>query len=292
MPARSRSAIACCSSTCRFLDPDRMRVASVISHEIAHQWFGDLVTMRWWDDIWLNEGFATWMAGKPLAAWHPEWHIDRVDTEETLGALSLDALRSTRPIRLKVETPDEINEVFDGIAYQKTAAVLRMDRAYVGSRAVSARHRLVLKKFSYGNAAGEDFWNEVARVSGKPVDRIMKSFVDQIGAPVISVRNNVRRHHQRHVADRRSLRRDTRTPLNRAASLDASGVLQERQRRAAVRADRSARRRRSSQRVRPGVRQCRQPRLLLHGLRARRCARAGEEHGLAQASGVDEPARR
>ena len=166
----------------------RKRVASVISHEIAHQWFGDLVTMRWWDDIWLNEGFATWMASKPLAAWHPEWHITLDDSGETLKALGLDALRSTRPIRFTVETPDEINEVFDAIAYEKTAAVLRMIEAYVGPEAFRRGVASYLKKYSYGNAAGQDFWTEVARVTGKPVDRIMRTFVAQPGAPLLTVR--------------------------------------------------------------------------------------------------------
>ena len=167
----------------------RKRVASVISHEIAHQWFGDLVTMRWWDDIWLNEGFATWMASKPLAAWHPDWQIDLDESDETLKALGLDALRSTRPIRFAVDTPDEINEVFDAIAYEKTAAVLRMVEAYVGPESFRRGVASYLKKYSYGNAAGQDFWTEVARVTGKPVDRIMRSFVDQAGAPVLTVRN-------------------------------------------------------------------------------------------------------
>jgi aminopeptidase N len=168
----------------------KKRVAGVISHEIAHQWFGDLVTMKWWDDIWLNEGFATWMAGKPLAAWKPEWRIDLDDAAETQGALGIDALKSTRAIRMKVETPEEINEVFDGIAYQKTAAVLHMIEQYVGPQAFRKGVASYLKKHSYRNAAGEDFWGEVARVTGKPVDRIMRSFVDQVGAPVISVRNS------------------------------------------------------------------------------------------------------
>src|SRR5262245_51947942 len=167
----------------------RKRVAAVISHEIAHQWFGDLVTMKWWDDIWLNEGFATWMANKPLAAWKPEWRVDLDDAADTQGALGIDALKSTRAIRMKVETPEEINEVFDGIAYEKTAAVLRMIEKYVGPDAFRKGVASYLKKYSYNNAAGEDFWSEVARVTGKPVDRIMRSFVDQVGAPVLSVRS-------------------------------------------------------------------------------------------------------
>jgi aminopeptidase N len=168
----------------------RKRVAGIISHEIAHQWFGDLVTMKWWDDIWLNEGFATWMANKPLAAWKPDWRVDLDDAADTQGALGIDALKSTRAIRMKVETPEEINEVFDGIAYEKTAAVLRMIEQYVGPDAFRKGVASYLKKYSYNNAAGEDFWNEVARVTGKPVDRIMRSFVDQVGAPVLNVRTS------------------------------------------------------------------------------------------------------
>jgi aminopeptidase N len=176
-------------------DPERSSVelrkgiASVIAHEIAHQWFGDLVTMKWWDDIWLNEGFATWAANKPLAAWKPEWRMELNATEETQKALGLDALRSTRAIRTRVSTPEEINEVFDPIAYEKTSGVLNMIEAFVGPDAFRRGVSSYLKKYSYGNAAGEDFWNEMTKVTGKPVDEIMKTYVDQTGAPVISVRS-------------------------------------------------------------------------------------------------------
>src|SRR5207237_5907779 len=104
----------------------RRSVAEVLAHEIAHQWFGDLVTMQWWDDIWLNEGFATWMQRKPVKAWKPEWNEDLGDAGDNQLAMSLDALRSTRPIRSRASTPAEINELFDPIAYEKGAAVLRM----------------------------------------------------------------------------------------------------------------------------------------------------------------------
>jgi aminopeptidase N len=163
-------------------------VAGVVAHEIAHQWFGNLVTMKWWDDIWLNEGFATWAANKPLAAWKPEWRMDINAAEETQIALGLDALRSTRAIRTKVETPAEINEVFDPIAYEKTSGVLNMIEAYVGPEAFRKGVSSYLTRYSSGNAAGEDFWTEMTRVTEKPVNRIMRSYVDQAGAPVLSVR--------------------------------------------------------------------------------------------------------
>jgi aminopeptidase N len=162
-------------------------IAAVLSHEIAHQWFGDLVTMRWWDDIWLNEGFATWMADKPLAEWRPDWHVELDEVRETQKALAVDALRSTRAIRTQVEAREEINEVFDAIAYEKSAGVIRMVEAYLGRDVFRDAVASYLKKYSYANAAAEDFWNEVTRVSGKPVDRLMKSFVDQPGAPVLSI---------------------------------------------------------------------------------------------------------
>jgi len=145
------------------------------------------VTMKWWDDIWLNEGFATWMANKPLAAWHPEWQVELDEVEETQAAVSTDALRATRPIRTTVETPDEINEVFDRIAYEKTASVLRTIENYVGPDVFRKGVASYLRKFSFSNATGEDFWTEVARVTGKPVDRVMKPFIEQPGVPVVKI---------------------------------------------------------------------------------------------------------
>ena len=166
----------------------RKNIAGVIAHEIAHMWFGDLVTMKWWDDIWLNEGFATWMANKPLAQWKPEWRVDLDDVSDTLTAKATDAFRTTRPVRMDVESPAQINEVFDAIAYQKGAGVLRMVESFVGPELFRQGVASYLRKYAFANAAAEDFWNEVTRVTGKPVDRIMKSYIDQAGVPLVSVR--------------------------------------------------------------------------------------------------------
>ncbi len=170
----------------------RKAVAITISHEIAHQWFGDLVTMQWWDDIWLNEGFATWMEGKPVDAWKPEWNagLDEVSAGNiltTLGALNVDSLATTRAIQQPAETPDQIQELFDGIAYGKTAAVLRMLEAYLGPENFRAGVNEYLKEHAYGNSTADDFWSTLARVSKKPVDTIMPTFVKQPGVPMLSV---------------------------------------------------------------------------------------------------------
>src|SRR6478672_11940984 len=114
--------------------------------------------------------------------------MDLNAAEETQTALALDSLRSTRAIRTRVETPAEINEVFDPIAYEKTAGVLNMVEAYVGPEAFRKGVSSYLSKYSLNNAAGEDFWNEVTRVTEKPVNRVMKSFVEQAGAPLLSVK--------------------------------------------------------------------------------------------------------
>ena len=163
-------------------------VAEVLAHEMGHMWFGDLVTMAWWDDIWLNEGFATWITFKPVAAWKPEWHVELNEEQETQEALAADALLNTRPIRSAASTPAEINELFDGIAYNKTAAVLRMIESYVGPKTFRRGINKYLAAHAYGNATGEDFWNAITAVSGQPVDRIMRSFVDNAGAPLVGVR--------------------------------------------------------------------------------------------------------
>ena len=168
----------------------RKTVATVLSHEIAHQWFGDLVTMKWWDDIWLNEGFATWMESKPVAAWKPDWQVELDATSDTQSALAVDTRTTTRAIRMKVETPEQINQVFDRIAYEKTAAVLRMVEAYVGPDSFRRGVASYLAKYSYQNAAGEDFWTEMARVTGRPVDRMIRSFVDQEGVPLLTIRQS------------------------------------------------------------------------------------------------------
>jgi aminopeptidase N len=162
-------------------------IGSVISHEIAHQWFGDLVTMQWWDDIWLNEGFATWMESKPLEAWKPEWHMELDDVLDSGNSLNIDSLQNTRPIHQAADTPDEIEELFDGIAYGKAAAVLRMLEAYLGADAFRDGVREYIKAHSYGNATQTDFWSALAKASSKPVDRMMPSFVNQPGTPMVKV---------------------------------------------------------------------------------------------------------
>ncbi len=163
-------------------------IADVIAHEMAHQWFGDLVTMKWWDDVWLNEGFATWMSSKPVQAWKPEWNAKLDTVSDTGQTLNVDALENTRPIHQSANTPAQIQELFDGIAYGKAAAVLRMLEAYLGEDTFRAGVNAYLKQHQYANATAEDFWDAQAKTSKKPVDQIMPTWVKQAGEPIIDVK--------------------------------------------------------------------------------------------------------
>ncbi len=163
-------------------------IASVTSHEIAHMWFGDLVTMKWWDDVWLNEGFATWAASKPLLGWKPEWNFDLDDVSQNTGTLNTDSLANTRPIHQAAETPAQIQELFDGIAYGKAAAVLNMLEAYLGPETFRAGVQEYVKQRSDGNATADDFWTTLAKVSKRPVDQIMPTWVKQAGVPIVNVK--------------------------------------------------------------------------------------------------------
>ncbi len=163
-------------------------IASVTAHEIAHMWFGDLVTMKWWDDIWLNEGFATWMETKPVAKWKPEWNYNLDDVSGTGGTLNVDSLANTRPIHQAAETPAQIQELFDGIAYGKAASVLRMLESYLGEETFRAGVNAYLKEHQYANATADDFWDAQAKISKKPVDKIMPTWVKQAGVPIVNVK--------------------------------------------------------------------------------------------------------
>jgi len=163
-------------------------VAYVMAHEMAHQWFGDLVTMKWWDDKWLNEGFATWVSGKPMAAWKPEWDPDANVVADAVNSLNLDSLASTHAIHLPANTSGQMLELDDAITYGKTAAVLRMLESYLGSETFRTGINAYLTKYSYSNAAAGDFWNVMAGISKMPVNEIMATWVEQPGAPLVSVK--------------------------------------------------------------------------------------------------------
>jgi aminopeptidase N/puromycin-sensitive aminopeptidase len=164
----------------------KKEVALVIAHEMAHQWFGDLVTMQWWNNLWLNEGFATWMETKAVARMHPEWNIDLDVIADVNKALNLDSYPTTRAIRAPANTPDEINQAFDGIAYDKAAAVLLTVENYLGEETFRQGVHNYLAAHLYANATAEDFWNAQTAASHKPVDRIMESLVTQPGVPLLS----------------------------------------------------------------------------------------------------------
>jgi len=187
----------------------KKEIVDVIAHEMAHQWFGDLVTMKWWDDVWLNEGFATWMSGKPGQAWKPEWNYKLDNVADTGGTMNVDSLANTRPIHQAANTPGQIQELFDGIAYGKAAAVLRMLEAYLGEDTFRAGVNAYISQHKYGNATAEDFWDALAKTSKKPVDVVMPTWVKQPGLPIIDVKSqcsgnstNVTLTQQRYYFDR------------------------------------------------------------------------------------------
>ncbi len=163
-------------------------VALVIAHELAHQWFGNLVTMQWWTDLWLNEGFASYIEYLAVDHLFPSWDIWTQFAYNDLGiALKLDALKSTHPIEVEVRHPDEIGEIFDEVSYSKGASVIRMLANYLGERDFMDGLRHYLKKHAYQNTRTVDLWRAFERISKKPVSKIMKNWTGKPGYPLIKV---------------------------------------------------------------------------------------------------------
>ncbi|MEP7204681.1 MAG: M1 family metallopeptidase [Candidatus Saccharibacteria bacterium] len=164
-------------------------IATVIAHELAHQWFGNLVTMKWWNNLWLNESFATLMEYIAVDALHPEWNswLDFA-TNESIMALRRDSIDGVQSVQIDVNHPDEINSLFDGaIVYAKGARLLRMLQRYVGDAAFQAGLTQYFRDFAYGNTEADDLWQSIAQASGKDIVGLMNRWISQPGYPVVHV---------------------------------------------------------------------------------------------------------
>ena len=184
------------------------RIAEVIAHEIAHQWFGNLVTMQWWDDLWLNEAFATWIAFKVCHAWKPKFRMWDDFFEHQEQALAADALQNTHAVYTDVASPAQATELFDVITYEKGCAVLRMLENYLGEKVFQQGIRLYMQRHGWGNARGKDLWAALEDVSKQPVTALMHSWITQPGYPVLvsqfdkkGARTEVCLHQERFWAD-------------------------------------------------------------------------------------------
>ncbi len=163
-------------------------VALVIAHELAHQWFGNLVTMEWWTHLWLNEGFASYISYLAVDDAFPEWNMWSQFMNAELGpALELDSLKNTHPIQVEVHHPNEINEIFDEVSYAKGASVLRMLASYLGPVKFRDGLRHYLKTYQYSNARTEDLWRSLEIVSRKPVRKVMQNWTAEPGYPLVTV---------------------------------------------------------------------------------------------------------
>jgi puromycin-sensitive aminopeptidase len=162
------------------------RIADVVAHEIAHMWFGDLVTMKWWNGLWLNEAFATFMEMLAVDAWKPEWKRWETFGVSRAAAFAVDGLRSTRPIEFPVRHPDEASAMFDVLTYEKGASVLRMLEQYLGGEAFRQGICHYLKKHEYANAETTDLWDALEESSKQPVRQLMDSWIFQGGYPLMS----------------------------------------------------------------------------------------------------------
>lgn len=183
--------------TALLIDPEhssaqsRQRVAKVVAHELAHQWFGNLVTMEWWTHLWLNEGFARYMESVTVHALFPEWGVwEQQIADTSTHALALDSLASTHPIEVAVKHPHEISEIFDEVSYEKGASVIAMLAQYLGEKDFRGGLSRYLSRHAYGNAATEDLWHAFEHVSKKPVSALMKQWTGTPGYPVIKARRD------------------------------------------------------------------------------------------------------
>jgi puromycin-sensitive aminopeptidase len=167
--------------------PELQRVVDVIAHELAHMWFGDLVTMRWWNGIWLNEAFATFMEMKATDAYRPDWQRWTDFGLSRTAAFDVDSLESTRPIEFEVVSPSDAEAMFDVLTYEKGAAVVRMIEQYLGESRFRDGIRQYIRLHAYGNTETSDLWDALEAASGEPVRRAMESWIFQGGYPVVAI---------------------------------------------------------------------------------------------------------
>mmetsp|Transcript_7191 Transcript_7191/g.14760 ORF Transcript_7191/g.14760 Transcript_7191/m.14760 type:complete len:905 (-) Transcript_7191:134-2848(-) len=166
----------------------KQRVCTVVTHELAHQWFGNLVTMAWWDDLWLNEGFASWAENWAADVINPNWCMwDQFTTGHLASAMRLDALRSSHPIQVPIQHAEEVEEVFDAISYCKGGSVVKMIRAVLGMKAFQSGLGAYMKKHAYKNTETYDLWQAWQDSSGMPVQEMMASWTEQMGFPLVTV---------------------------------------------------------------------------------------------------------
>src|SRR4051794_4881800 len=166
-------------------ESDRQQVFITVAHEMAHQWFGDLVTMAWWDQLWLNEGFASWMETKATDHFHPEWNVWLSTQGGQQGAMRTDSRAGTHPIITPIRDVFAASDAFDVITYQKGQAVIRMLEAYVGEDAFRAGVRNYIKAHAYGSGISDDLWAEVDKVSPRKITQMAHDFTLQSGVPLI-----------------------------------------------------------------------------------------------------------
>ena len=170
--------------------PELQRITDVVSHELAHMWFGDLVTMAWWEGIWLNEAFATFMEMKATDHFKPEWDRWTNFGLSRTAAFSTDSLHNTRPIEFGVESPADAEAMFDILTYEKGAAVVRMLEQFLGEDEFREGIRHYLAKHSFGNTVTTDLWDALEETSGQKVRQIMETWIYQGGYPVVSINDD------------------------------------------------------------------------------------------------------
>ncbi|XP_044757690.1 aminopeptidase N-like [Coccinella septempunctata] len=177
----------------------RHRVASVIAHELAHQWFGNLVTMKWWTDLWLNEGFATYMAALAIDHLYPEWNsLEESIVDGAISVFYIDALKSSHPVSVKIDNPDLISEIFDTVSYEKGSFLIRMMGLFLGEESLKEGVNSFLKEHKFGNADQDDLWKSLTTAAHKnkamspdmTVNTVMDSWTLQTGYPVVTVTRN------------------------------------------------------------------------------------------------------
>ncbi|KAF7047190.1 hypothetical protein CFC21_056144 [Triticum aestivum] len=169
---------------------NKQQVAITVAHELAHQWFGNLVTMEWWTHLWLNEGFASWVSYLAVESIFPEWNNWTQFLDETTSGLRLDALAESHPIEVDVNHASEIDAIFDSISYDKGASVIRMLQSYLGAERFQKALASYIKKYAYSNAKTEDLWAVLEEETGEPVKDLMTTWTKQQGYPVIYAKLN------------------------------------------------------------------------------------------------------